>query len=48
MTIRRIVPDIQVESAEAMRTSRDFYGLLGFEEVMLRFLGGAPRPPRGG
>ncbi|MDN0197087.1 VOC family protein [Streptomyces sp. S.PNR 29] len=34
MTIRRNVPNIQVESEEAMRTSRDFYGLLGFEEVM--------------
>ncbi|MCX4700428.1 VOC family protein [Streptomyces sp. NBC_01373] len=34
MTVRRIVPNIQVESEEAMRTSRDFYGLLGFEEVM--------------
>jgi catechol 2,3-dioxygenase-like lactoylglutathione lyase family enzyme len=34
MTIRRIVPDIHVESEEAMSTSRDFYGLLGFEEVM--------------
>ncbi|CCK29779.1 hypothetical protein BN159_5400 [Streptomyces davaonensis JCM 4913] len=34
MTIRRIVPNIQVESAEALPPSRDFYGLLGFEEVM--------------
>ncbi|MFJ7771441.1 VOC family protein [Streptomyces sp. NPDC097107] len=34
MTIRRIVPNIQVEREERMRTSRDFYGLLGFEEVM--------------
>ncbi|MFE0802263.1 VOC family protein [Streptomyces sp. NPDC058812] len=34
MTIRRIVPNIQVEREEQMRTSRDFYGLLGFEEVM--------------
>ncbi|MFC7265001.1 MULTISPECIES: VOC family protein [Streptomyces] len=34
MTVRRIVPDIQVESEQAMTTSRDFYGLLGFEEVM--------------
>jgi uncharacterized glyoxalase superfamily protein PhnB len=34
MTVRRIVPNIQVESEEAMRTSGDFYGLLGFEEVM--------------
>ncbi|AQS69388.1 VOC family protein [Streptomyces pactum] len=34
MTIRRIVPNIQVEREEQMGTSRDFYGLLGFEEVM--------------
>ncbi|MEV0636930.1 VOC family protein [Streptomyces sp. NPDC050619] len=34
MTVRRIVPNIQVESEEAQGTSRDFYGLLGFEEVM--------------
>jgi catechol 2,3-dioxygenase-like lactoylglutathione lyase family enzyme len=34
MTVRRIVPNIQVASEESMRTSRDFYGLLGFEEVM--------------
>jgi uncharacterized glyoxalase superfamily protein PhnB len=34
MTIRRIVPNIQVEAEEQMATSRDFYGLLGFEEVM--------------
>ncbi|MCT9084793.1 VOC family protein [Streptomyces fulvoviolaceus] len=34
MTVRRIVPNIQVASEEAMGTSRDFYGLLGFEEVM--------------
>ncbi|MGN9756306.1 VOC family protein [Streptomyces sp. SD31] len=34
MTIRRIVPNVHVGSAAAMRTSRDFYGLLGFEEVM--------------
>ncbi|WP_432185989.1 VOC family protein [Streptomyces sp. Tue6028] len=34
MTVRRIVPDVHVESEEAMVTSRDFYGLLGFEEVM--------------
>ncbi|MET9829830.1 VOC family protein [Streptomyces sp. NPDC006385] len=34
MTIRRIVPNIQVASEEQMETSRDFYGLLGFEEVM--------------
>ncbi|GCB48984.1 VOC family protein [Streptomyces sp. NL15-2K] len=34
MTVRRIVPNIQVASAESMRTSSDFYGLLGFEEVM--------------
>ncbi|CAL9551494.1 VOC family protein [Streptomyces sp. Tu 3180] len=34
MTVRRIVPDIPVASPEAMDASRDFYGLLGFEEVM--------------
>ncbi|KUL38314.1 VOC family protein [Streptomyces regalis] len=34
MTIRRIVPDVHVGSEAAMQTSRDFYGLLGFEEVM--------------
>lgn len=34
MTVRRIVPNIQVASEESMRTSRDFYGLLGFEKVM--------------
>ncbi|MDJ1131053.1 VOC family protein [Streptomyces iconiensis] len=31
MTIRRVVPDIHTE---AMDESRDFYSLLGFEEVM--------------
>ncbi len=31
MSIRRAMPDIQ---SEAMEESRDFYGLLGFEEVM--------------
>ncbi|MFE1044808.1 VOC family protein [Streptomyces olivaceus] len=34
MSIRRIVPNIHVESEEQWNTSRDFYGLLGFEEVM--------------
>ncbi|WP_328881385.1 VOC family protein [Streptomyces sp. NBC_00299] len=34
MTIRRIMPDFQVGSEEQMETNRDFYGLLGFEEVM--------------
>ncbi|WP_217238730.1 VOC family protein [Streptomyces sp. AC555_RSS877] len=34
MTVRRVVPDIHVRSEEAMRTNRDFYGLLGLEEVM--------------
>ncbi|MFE9772941.1 VOC family protein [Streptomyces sp. NPDC005931] len=34
MTVRRIMPDVQVASEEAMRTSCDFYGLLGFEEAM--------------
>ncbi|MFI1368910.1 VOC family protein [Streptomyces griseochromogenes] len=31
MTVRRVVPNIQSEAAQE---SRDFYGLLGFEEVM--------------
>lgn len=31
MSIRRVMPDIQTAAMEA---SRDFYGLLGFEEVM--------------
>jgi catechol 2,3-dioxygenase-like lactoylglutathione lyase family enzyme len=31
MSIRRVVPDI---SSEALEESRDFYGLLGFVEVM--------------
>jgi uncharacterized glyoxalase superfamily protein PhnB len=31
MSIRRAMPDIR---SEAMEESRDFYGLLGFEEVM--------------
>ncbi|MEV8454641.1 VOC family protein [Streptomyces sp. NPDC052095] len=31
MTVRRVVPNIR---SEAVRESRDFYGLLGFEEVM--------------
>ncbi|MER6181599.1 VOC family protein [Streptomyces sp. NPDC001652] len=34
MTVRRIMPDFQVESEEAMKASRDFYGLLGFREMM--------------
>ncbi|MEU9644031.1 VOC family protein [Streptomyces sp. NPDC048188] len=34
MTVRRIVPNIYVEAEELWNTSRDFYGLLGFEEVM--------------
>ncbi|MFE9765668.1 VOC family protein [Streptomyces sp. NPDC005808] len=34
MTVRRIVPDFQVDSEEAMRASSDFYGLLGLEQVM--------------
>lgn len=33
MTIRRVVPDIPTD-AQAMDESRDFYALLGFEEVM--------------
>ncbi|MFJ6695785.1 VOC family protein [Streptomyces sp. NPDC091272] len=31
MTVRRVVPNIR---SEAMEESREFYGLLGFEEVM--------------
>lgn len=31
MSIRRVMPDIR---SEAMEESGDFYGLLGFEEVM--------------
>ncbi|MFD3314144.1 VOC family protein [Streptomyces sp. NPDC058694] len=31
MSIRRVMPDVR---SEAMEESRDFYGLLGFEEVM--------------
>lgn len=31
MSIRRVMPDIR---SEAIEESRDFYGLLGFEEVM--------------
>ncbi|MFF2654150.1 VOC family protein [Streptomyces sp. NPDC058045] len=31
MTVRRVVPNIR---SEAMGESREFYGLLGFEEVM--------------
>ncbi|MBD0420767.1 VOC family protein [Streptomyces sp. TRM S81-3] len=34
MTVRRIVPNVQVESEEDLSAGRDFYGLLGFEEVM--------------
>ncbi|WP_338485224.1 VOC family protein [Streptomyces sp. SCSIO 75703] len=34
MTVRRIVPDIPVVSGEHLDANRDFYGLLGFEEVM--------------
>ncbi|MFG3657275.1 VOC family protein [Streptomyces sp. NPDC047706] len=34
MTVRRIVPDCQVPSEAAMEGNRDFYGLLGLEEVM--------------
>ncbi|MYR41913.1 VOC family protein [Streptomyces sp. SID5910] len=34
MTIRRIVPNLHAESGEHLATNRDFYGLLGFEEVM--------------
>ncbi|WP_225860776.1 VOC family protein [Streptomyces triticiradicis] len=33
MSVRRVVPNIQSEAAEE---SREFYGLLGFEEVMNR------------
>ncbi|MBB4935364.1 putative glyoxalase superfamily protein PhnB [Lipingzhangella halophila] len=31
MSVRRVVPDV---GSEAMEESRDFYGLLGLEEVM--------------
>ncbi|MFE2296896.1 VOC family protein [Streptomyces sp. NPDC059445] len=31
MTVRRVVPNVQ---SEAVQESREFYGLLGFEEVM--------------
>ncbi|MGW2110518.1 VOC family protein [Streptomyces sp. NPDC001948] len=31
MAVRRVVPNVQSES---VRESREFYGLLGFEEVM--------------
>ncbi|MCP3017211.1 VOC family protein [Nocardiopsis dassonvillei] len=31
MAVRRVVPNIR---SEAVRESREFYGLLGFEEVM--------------
>ncbi|GAA3628031.1 VOC family protein [Streptomyces fenghuangensis] len=31
MAVRRVVPNIQ---SEAVQESREFYGLLGFEEVM--------------
>ncbi|MFG3406835.1 VOC family protein [Streptomyces sp. NPDC048142] len=31
MSVRRVVPNIR---SEAVHESRDFYGLLGFEEVM--------------
>ncbi|MGW8062841.1 VOC family protein [Streptomyces ziwulingensis] len=34
MTIRRVVPNHRVESEDQLTTSRGFYGLLGFEEVM--------------
>jgi uncharacterized glyoxalase superfamily protein PhnB len=34
VSIRRVMPDIRSESVESMEQSRDFYGLLGFEEVM--------------
>ncbi|MCM1970837.1 MULTISPECIES: VOC family protein [Streptomyces] len=34
MTIRRIVPNIQVDSEKALTESSAFYGLLGFEEAM--------------
>ena len=40
MSIRRIMPDIHVESGEALTANRAFYGLLGFEEVMRLPTGG--------
>ncbi|MFE5819305.1 VOC family protein [Streptomyces sp. NPDC056479] len=47
MTIRRIVPNVHAGSKEAIAASRDFYGLLGFEEVMTLFSGGNPQTPEG-
>ncbi|MFI1395793.1 VOC family protein [Streptomyces sp. NPDC020681] len=34
MSVRRVVPDIRTASAESMAESREFYGLIGLEEVM--------------
>ncbi|MFJ8277601.1 VOC family protein [Streptomyces sp. MAA16] len=34
MIVRRVVPDIRVESEDEMRASSDFYASLGLEEVM--------------
>ncbi|MFD9483911.1 VOC family protein [Streptomyces sp. NPDC059991] len=34
MAVRRVVPNIRSEGAQAVPRSREFYGLLGFEEVM--------------
>ncbi|MET8827465.1 VOC family protein [Streptomyces sp. NPDC004610] len=34
MTVRRVVPDVQVSSAAELRAQREFYGLLGLREVM--------------
>jgi catechol 2,3-dioxygenase-like lactoylglutathione lyase family enzyme len=34
MGVRRVVPDVRVESARALAASREFYGVLGLEPVM--------------
>jgi uncharacterized glyoxalase superfamily protein PhnB len=34
VSVRRIMPDFHVGSEESMKASRDFYGLIGFREVM--------------
>ncbi|MDX6353323.1 MAG: hypothetical protein QOF98_226 [Streptomyces sp.] len=34
MSVRRVVPDVQVASPEALAASREFYASLGLEEVM--------------
>ncbi|MFJ5263583.1 VOC family protein [Streptomyces sp. NPDC088387] len=48
MSVRRVMPDIRVGSEESMRENRDFYALLGLEEVMnlgwIMTLGSASNP----